>query len=70
MAYICPFTYIISAVHPDPLETSYTIGAGIFIPINFLFIGVLSLILVYLTYRINLIDFTLKGMRKAKMEEA
>ena len=64
-----PLTYVITAGHPDPQETSYGTGAGIFIPINFLFMGVLSLILVYQTYRINLIDFTLKSMRKAKMEE-
>ncbi len=65
-----PFTYVIVGnLHPNPQTPSYSIGVGIFIPINFLFIGILSLILVYQTYRINLIDFTLKGIRKAKMEE-
>jgi heme exporter protein C len=66
-----PFTYVIVGnLHPNPETASYGTGAGIWIPINFLFIGVFSLILVYQTYRINLIDFTLKSMRKAKMEES
>lgn len=65
-----PFTYVIAGdLHPDPQTTSYGTGAGMFIPINFLFIGVFSLILVYQKYRINVIDFTLKSMRKARMEE-
>ncbi len=65
-----PFTYVIAGdLHPNPQTTSYGTGAGMFIPINFLFIGVFSLILVYQKYRINLIDFTLKSIRKARMEE-
>ena len=66
-----PFTYIIVGdLHPTPGKTYYGTGAGIFIPINFLFVGIISLILIYFTYRTNLIDFTLKSIRKAKMEEA
>ena len=65
-----PFTYIIVGdLHPNPQSTSYGNGAGMFIPLNFLFIGVFSLILVYQTYQINLIDFILKRKRKAKMED-
>ena len=65
-----PLTYVIvGELHPVPRETSYGVGAGFFIPLNFLFIGVLSLILIYQNYRINLIDFTLKNIRKARMEE-
>ena len=65
-----PFTYVIVGdLHPNPQAMSYGTGAGIFIPLNFLFIGVFSLILVYQTYQINLIDFTLKSKRKARMEE-
>lgn len=66
-----PFTYIIVGdLHPVPRETSYGIGAGVFLPINFLFIGIISIILIYQTYRINKIDFTMKRIRKVKMEEA
>ncbi len=65
-----PLTYVIvGALHPAPRETSYGIGAGVFLPLNFVFIGIISLILIYQTYRINNINFTLKRIRKVKMEE-
>jgi heme exporter protein C len=65
-----PLSYIVvGALHPNPRETSYSTGAGMFLMLNFLFIGIIALILVYQTYRMNSLDFELKKIRKAKMDE-
>jgi heme exporter protein C len=65
-----PLSYVIVGVlHPNPQQTSYSTGAGLYLMLNFLFIGLITLVLIYQAYKINKIDFTLKKVRKAKMEE-
>lgn len=66
-----PLSYfIVGIIHPNPQETSYSTGAGMFLMINFVFIGGFALFLIYQAYRINTIDFELKRIRRIKMEEA
>ncbi|MFX0184194.1 MAG: cytochrome c biogenesis protein CcsA [Candidatus Hodarchaeota archaeon] len=66
-----PLSYVIVGVlHPNPQQTSYSTGAGLYLMLNFLFIGLITLVLIYQAYKINKIDFTLKKTRKAKMEES
>ena len=66
-----PLSYVIvGIIHPNPQETSYSTGAGMFLMINFAFIGGLALFLIYQAYRLNRIDFELKRIRKVRMEEA
>ncbi|MFX0170940.1 MAG: cytochrome c biogenesis protein [Candidatus Hodarchaeota archaeon] len=65
-----PLSYVIVGVlHPNPQQTSYSTGAGVFLMLNFLFIGILALILIYQAYKINKMDFALKKFRKQRMEE-
>lgn len=65
-----PLSYVIVGVlHPNPQQTSYSTGAVLYLMLNFLFIGLITLVLIYQAYKINKIDFTLKKVRKTKMEE-
>ncbi|MHA2156282.1 MAG: cytochrome c biogenesis protein CcsA [Candidatus Hodarchaeales archaeon] len=66
-----PLSYVIvGIIHPNPQETSYSTGAGMFLMINFAFIGGLAIYLIYQAYKLNRIDFELKRIRKVRMEEA
>ena len=62
--------FVVGALHPPPQQTALGPGAGLYLMLNFLFIGVLTLILVYMAYRVNKIDLKLKEIRKVMMEEA
>lgn len=62
--------YVVGALHPPPQQTGLGPGVGMYLMLNFLFIGILTLMLVYMAYRVNTIDFDLKKIRKVKMEEA
>jgi heme exporter protein C len=65
-----PLSYVIvGIIHPNPQEASYSTGAGMFLMVNFLFIGGFALFLIYQAFKINRIDFELKKIRKIKMEE-
>lgn len=62
--------FVVGALHPAPQATALGPGVGLYLMLNFLLIGGLTLILVYMAYRVNKIDFKLKKIRKIKMEEA
>ncbi|MFX0012966.1 MAG: cytochrome c biogenesis protein CcsA [Promethearchaeota archaeon] len=61
--------YVVGALHPAPQQTTLGSGVGMYLMLNFLFIGILTLVLVYMAYRINKIDLKLAQLRKIKMEE-
>ncbi|MFX0124258.1 MAG: cytochrome c biogenesis protein CcsA [Candidatus Hodarchaeota archaeon] len=61
--------YVVGALHPPPQQTTLGPGVGMYLMINFVFIGGLTLILVYMAYRINKIDHKLKQIRKIKMAD-
>ena len=61
--------YIVGALHPPPQQTSLAEGVGMFLMLNFLFIGLVTLFLIYLTYQVNEVDFQLKKIRQKKMED-
>ena len=66
-----PLSYVIvGIIHPNPPEMSYSTGAGMFLMINFVFIGGFALYLISQAYRLNKIDFELQKIRKVRMEEA
>ncbi len=66
-----PLSYVIvGIIHPNPPEMSYSTGAGMFLMINFVFIGGFALYLIFQAYRLNKIDFELQKIRKVRMEEA
>ncbi|NHJ01146.1 MAG: hypothetical protein EAX86_03345 [Candidatus Heimdallarchaeota archaeon] len=60
--------YVVGALHPPPQQTTLEEGLGMLLMLNFLLIGAICVLLVYLTYRTNEIDFKLKKIRKIKME--
>lgn len=62
--------YVIGALHPAPQQTSLGSGVGLYLMLNFLLIGILTIILIYIANRANRIDFTLKELRKTMMEQA
>ncbi|MHA1941521.1 MAG: cytochrome c biogenesis protein CcsA [Candidatus Hodarchaeales archaeon] len=61
--------YVVGALHPPPQQTSLAEGVGLYLMLNFLFIGLVTLFLVYLTFRVNEIDFHLRKIRRIKMED-
>ncbi|NHK32424.1 MAG: hypothetical protein FK730_13805 [Asgard group archaeon] len=61
--------YVVGALHPPPQQTGLAEGVGQILMLNFLFIGLVTLLLVYLTYQVNEIDFHLKKIRQRKMED-
>ncbi len=61
--------YVVGALHPPPQQTSLAEGVGSKLMLNFLFIGLVTLILIYLTFRVNEIDFHLRRIRRIKMED-
>jgi heme exporter protein C len=66
-----PLSYfIVGIIHPNPQETSYSTGAGMFLMINFGFIAVFAIYLIIQAFRINRVDFELQKIRKIRMEEA
>ncbi len=66
-----PLSYfIVGIIHPNPSETGYSTGAGVFLMINFVFISAFAIFLILQAYRTNRIEFELQRIRKIKMEEA
>ncbi|MHA2247795.1 MAG: cytochrome c biogenesis protein CcsA [Candidatus Hodarchaeales archaeon] len=61
--------FVVGALHPEPQSTALGPGVGMFLMLNFLFIGLLTLLLIYMSYRVNNIDLKLKEIRTIKMEE-
>ena len=61
--------FVVGALHPPPQQTGLGPGVGLYLMLNFLFIGLLTLILIYMSYRVNKIDFELKKIRTIKMQE-
>ena len=61
--------YVVGALHPPPQQTELGSEVGLYLMLNFLFIGALTLVLIYMAYRVNTIDFELKKIRKIKMED-
>lgn len=62
--------FAVSPLHNEFAETSLGPGSGLYLMLNFVFAGGISLMLVYTAYRVNKIDLKLKKIRKIKMEEA
>jgi len=61
--------FVVGALHPPPQQTGLGPGVGLYLMLNFLFIGFLTLILIYMSYRVNKIDFKLKKIRTIKMQD-
>ncbi|MHA2297754.1 MAG: cytochrome c biogenesis protein CcsA [Candidatus Hodarchaeales archaeon] len=68
-----PLTYFVQgALHAGGGEViggGLAPGTGIYLMINFLFVGLLTIFLVFIAYRVNKIDFKLRELRMLKMEE-
>lgn len=61
--------YIVGALHPAPQQTALGEGLGMILMLNFVFIGTISIALIYMTYTVKKFDFTLKSIRKKKMDQ-
>ncbi len=61
--------FVVGVLHPAPQQTTLGEGIVLYLMINFLFVGLLTLILVYMAFRVNSIDFEIKKIRINKMEE-
>ncbi|UCE13932.1 MAG: cytochrome c biogenesis protein CcsA [Candidatus Heimdallarchaeota archaeon] len=62
--------FVVGALHPPPQQTELGSGVVLYLMLNFLFIGTLTLILVFMAFRVNKINFKLKEIRQIMMEEA
>ncbi len=62
--------YVVGALHPPPQQTTLGEGVGMYLMLNFLFIGGLAVGLIYLSYKVNKIDVRLQKVRRIRMEEA
>jgi hypothetical protein len=61
--------FVVGALHPPPQQTSLGSGVGDVLGLSFLFVGALTVILLYITYRVSKLESILKGIRMARMEE-
>ena len=61
--------FVVGALHPAPQQTALGEGLGMLLMLNFLFIGTLSVLLIYISYHVNKIELRLKWIRRAKLEE-
>ncbi|MHA1967447.1 MAG: cytochrome c biogenesis protein CcsA [Candidatus Hodarchaeales archaeon] len=62
--------YVVGALHPPPQQTTLGEGVGMYLMLNFLFIGGLAVTLIFLAFQVNKIDLKLQKVRRIKMEEA
>jgi len=60
--------FVVGALHPPPQQTALGEGLGMLLMLNFLFIGTLSVLLIYASYHVNEIEMKLKWIRRAKLE--
>ena len=61
--------FVVGALHPPPQQTALGEGLGMLLMLNFLFIGTLSILLIYVSYHVNEIELKLKWIRRVKLEE-
>jgi len=62
--------FVVGALHPPPQQTTLGTGVGMYLMLNFLFIGGLALALIFLSLQVNKIDVRLQKIRRIRMEEA
>jgi len=62
--------FVVGALHPPPQQTTLGTGVGMYLMLNFLFIGGLALVLIFLSLQVNKIDVRLQKIRRIRMEEA
>jgi len=62
--------YVVGALHPPPQQTPLGTGVGMYLMLNFLFIGGLALALIFLSFQVNKINVRLQKIRRIRMEEA
>ena len=60
--------FIVGEMHPEPQQTGLGEGLAPLLMLNFLFIGIVTLILIFLAFKVNKYDFMLKEIRKAKIQ--
>jgi hypothetical protein len=60
--------YTVGPLHPVPQATSLGEGVGMILMLNFIMIGLITLLLVYHSFLINEFDFKLRKIRINKME--
>lgn len=61
--------FVVGALHPPPQQTLLGPGVGIYLMLNFLFIGIITIKLISVTYRGKKLDFRIGEIRKRKMDE-
>ncbi|MFW9778323.1 MAG: cytochrome c biogenesis protein CcsA [Candidatus Heimdallarchaeota archaeon] len=61
--------YTVGPLHPEPQQTALGEGVGMILMSNFLVAGIITLILVYLTFITNEIEFKLKNIRMLKLDQ-
>ncbi|MFX1511434.1 MAG: cytochrome c biogenesis protein CcsA [Promethearchaeota archaeon] len=60
--------FVVGALHPEPQRTELSTGIDLILMFNFFYIGTITLILIFITFRVNKLDLKLKEIRKIKME--
>ncbi len=60
--------FVVGALHPSPQRTELGSGIDILLMSNFLFIGIITLVLVFISYKTNEIGLKLKESIRQRME--